>query len=148
MCIIDIHSACSYPSNVLSNFHANLFFFDGVRCGSIEGVLQSLRYSDFEEQKSICLLSGRKAKSMGKKKIIDQTLYWKGVSFNRHSDAYQAFLFNLYNSLFVQSENFRKALQDSIGCDLIHLIGKDDPFATLLTNHEFISNLKRLRKLL
>lgn len=43
---IDIWSKNPYPSNILSNLHDNSFGFDGVKCCSMEGFLQSLKYKD------------------------------------------------------------------------------------------------------
>ena len=44
---LDVNSGGLYPSNVLSNMCDNSFEMDGVMCMSMEGFLQSLKYSDY-----------------------------------------------------------------------------------------------------
>ena len=46
----------------LSNFTERHFVFDGVECASIEGVLQSFKFSDTEKQHEVCALIGIQAK--------------------------------------------------------------------------------------
>lgn len=65
---MDIGSSTGYPSSVLSNFAPHSFVFDGVKCASMEGFLQSLKFQDPEMQKHVCTLVGRKAKFKGKRK--------------------------------------------------------------------------------
>ena len=65
---MDIGSGKEYPSNALSNFAPHTFVFDGVQCNSFEGWLQSLKFKNFDMQKSVCLLVGKAAKFKGKKK--------------------------------------------------------------------------------
>lgn len=76
---IDVWSKSPYPANVLSNLYPHAFEIDGVRCASMEGFLQALKYKDDETQKEICALSGKEAKE---RSISDwqetQTVYWKG----------------------------------------------------------------------
>ena len=47
---VDIWSKSPYPANVLSNLHDNEFYFDGVKCGSMEGFLQSLKQKNVKKQ--------------------------------------------------------------------------------------------------
>lgn len=65
---MDIGSGTGYPSAALSNFAPHSFVIDGVECASMEGFLQSLKFSDPEMQKHVCTLVGKKAKFKGKKK--------------------------------------------------------------------------------
>ena len=85
---MDIGSGTGYPSSALSNFSPHSFVIDGVECASMEGFLQSLKFSDPEMQKHVCTLVGKKAKFKGKKKRWwrDQTLYWRGKAIDRHSE--------------------------------------------------------------
>lgn len=77
---MDIGSGSGYPSGSLSNFSPHPFIVDGVLCNSMEGFLQSLKYSNVEMQEYICTLVGKKAKFKGKNKAWykKQTLYWQG----------------------------------------------------------------------
>ena len=47
---MDIGSGKGYPENSLSNFAPHKFVIDGVECNSMEGFLQSLKFSNPEMQ--------------------------------------------------------------------------------------------------
>ena len=85
---MDIGSGTGYPSLALSNFAPHSFVIDGVECASMEGFLQSLKFSDPEMQKHVCTLVGKKAKFKDKKKRWwrEQKLYWQGKAIDRHGD--------------------------------------------------------------
>lgn len=145
---IDINSMGQYPANVLSNLYIKPFFMDGEYFGSIEGFLQGLRVKNVIDQRAVFRLSGITAKLSGKKHPInkEQMLYYKGVKFNRHSEFYHELIERAFSKCFVQNDVFKEALAACDGCELIHSIGKDDPFDTILTNAEFIGALEQLRK--
>lgn len=46
---MNMYSPGEYPLNKLSNFAPNEFEMDGVKCGSMEGFLQSLKYRNITE---------------------------------------------------------------------------------------------------
>lgn len=144
---MDIGSGNGYPESSLSNFTPRSFIFDGVKCSSIEGVLQSFKFKDIEIQEYVCTLVGRYAKSKGKKKKWwqQQELYWKGVTYKRDSKEYEDLLDNLYNSVYDQCENFRKALKATNKATLKHSLGKSKTKETILTTQEFCGRLTRLR---
>jgi len=144
---MDIGSGKGYPQSALSNFVPRVFMFDGVRCNSLEGVLQSFKFESTGMQEYICTLVGRTAKLSGKKKAWyrTQTLYWKGEIIDRHSDRYQELITSLYDAVFDQCESFRKALIAIHRAVLTHSIGKSDPHRTILTEREFVGQLNRLR---
>lgn len=146
---MDIGSGNQYPSSALSNFAPHPFTFDGVECASMEGFLQSLKFSNPEMQAHVCTLVGKAAKFKGKKKKWwrDQTLYWKGVPIPRASDAYQILIENAYNAIFLNS-GFRRALAATGKATLTHSMGKSKITETVLTEREFVNNLTRLRNLL
>lgn len=48
---MDIGSGKGYPSSALSNFSPHPFVLDGVEIASMEGFLQSLKFSNIEIQK-------------------------------------------------------------------------------------------------
>ena len=48
---MDIGSQNGYPSGALSNFAPHPFEIDGIKCNSMEGFLQSLKFSNPEMQK-------------------------------------------------------------------------------------------------
>ncbi len=145
--VIDIRAKGEYPSNELSNYAEHHFIIDGVRCFSMEGFLQSLKYSKPREQRVVCKLTGKEAKERGQQ--IDwkssQQLYWNGTTIDRHSEIYQELLKKAYGALY-ESKTFRDALRASNGKKLIHSYGEDDPQQTVLTTEEFLGLLNWLRK--
>ena len=143
---MDIGSGSGYPSCALSNFAPHPFTIDGVLCCSMEGFLQSLKFSNPEMQKQVCTLVGKAAKFKGKKKKWWQTqkLYWQGVEYDRHGDEYQKLLDRAYDAL-AQNSGFRSALLATGTAALTHSIGKANPSETVLTKAEFCGRLMRLR---
>lgn len=143
---MDIGSNNSYPAGTLSNFATHPFTFDGVECASMEGFLQSLKFSNPEMQIYVCTLVGIKAKHKGKHKnwYRDQTLYWKGIPIKRDSEAYQLLLNRAYNQLN-RNPGFRSALLATNKATLTHSVGKHDIHHTVLTVQEFCSRLTYLR---
>lgn len=143
---MDISSNSGYPAAALSNFAPHPFIMDGVRCNSMEGFLQSLKFKDTEMQKQVCLLAGRAAKFKGKKKKWwrDQKLYWKGVEYARGGEAYQALLDRAFWALS-ENEGFTKALLATGDATLTHSIGKVKQTETVLTRSEFCSRLTKIR---
>lgn len=148
--IIDIHSKGEYPSCDLSNFAKNEFCIDGIKCSSMEGFLQSLKFKNLRKQKNVCLLSGKNAKNSTRHTFaqfrwrITHNLYWQGRRVNRFSDEYQNLLDRAYNELSKNTE-FIKALECSSGNVLVHSIGKKDARKTVLTEYEFVSRLNSVR---
>lgn len=143
---MDIGAGNDYPSCALSNFARHPFTFRGVKCASMEGLLQSFKFSSPEMQKYVCTLVGRTAKFTGKKKAWHQTqtFYWNGKPIKRDSQEYQDLLDEVYDCLY-QNEGFRRALAATRGATLTHSIGKSDMRRTVLTTSEFCSRLRKLR---
>jgi predicted NAD-dependent protein-ADP-ribosyltransferase YbiA (DUF1768 family) len=144
---MDIGSGSGFPSAALSNFAPHPFIFDGVECNSMEGLLQSFKFSNPEMQKEVCKLVGKQAKFKGKKKkwYKTQTLYWQGVEFKRDSDEYQNLLDRAFDALST-NEGFRRALLATGDSVLTHSIGKTKENETVLTRTEFCSRLMKIRE--
>lgn len=143
---MDIGSGTGFPSASLSNFAPHGFIIDGVECASMEGFLQSLKFSNPEMQKEVCKLVGKAAKFKGKKKkwYRTQTLHWQGKEIPRNSEEYQKLLDRAFDALG-QNASFQKALIATGNATLTHSIGKKKTNETVLTTQEFISRLYRLR---
>ncbi|HGW1490568.1 TPA: hypothetical protein ACNPUU_002786 [Escherichia coli] len=135
------------PYERLSNFHPYHFLFRGVECGSMEGLLQSLKFPLPEKQMKVAKLVGLKAKRVGKKKkwFIDHKLYWQGEPICRFSEEYKLLLLEAFTALFEQSEQFRTELLKTGTEQLIHSVGKQSEKFTVLTEDEFVSILSELR---
>lgn len=143
---MDIGAGKGYPSSNLSNFSPHPFEIDGVKCNSMEGFLQSLKFKNEDMQRWVCQLVGLQAKykGKGKKWWITQTVYWKGKEIDRHSQEYQDLLDRAYDALSKNS-SFRKALLATGNSSLTHSIGKSDSHHTILTEQEFCSRLLNIR---
>lgn len=146
---MDIRSGSGYPASALSNFAPHPFEIDGVKCNSMEGFLQSLKFKDENMQMYVCTLTGKVAKFKGKPKKwwLTQTLWWRGVEIDRHSNEYQNLLNRAYFELS-NNEGFKKALLATKDAVLTHSIGKNNPSHTILTEREFCSRLMKLREVL
>jgi predicted NAD-dependent protein-ADP-ribosyltransferase YbiA (DUF1768 family) len=143
----DIGSGKGFPASALSNFAPHPFEIDGVKCNSMEGFLQSLKFKDTEMQRHVCTLVGREAKFKGKSKKWwkTQTLWWQGKEIDRHSQEFQVLLDHAFNCLS-QNEGFRNALLATKNQTLIHSMGKRDPHHTVLTESEFCNRLLNIRE--
>ncbi len=143
---MDIGAGNKYPSNSLSNFAPHVFYIDTVKCNSMEGFLQSLKFKDKAMQVEVCKLVGKAAKFKGKKKKWwrDQTLYWNGVAYKRDSPEYQALLDRAFDCL-LQNIKFQRALLATDNAVLKHSIGKRKKNETVLTQQEFCSRLTLMR---
>lgn len=146
---MDIGSGTGFPSANLSNFSPHPFIIDGVECASMEGFLQSLKYSNVEMQKYVCTLVGKQAKFKGKKKkwYRTQTLYWNGEEYKRDSKEYQELIDRAFEALG-DNEKFKKALLATGTAKLTHSMGKRKISETVLTEQEFVSRLTKVRKAL
>ncbi len=143
---MDIGSKAGYPAGALSNFAPHPFVIDGIECNSMEGFLQSLKFSNEEMQKYVCTLVGFQAKSKGKNKKWwkTQTLYWMGKEIDRHSKEYQDLIDKAYDCIS-KNDGFKRALLATGNATLTHSMGKRDESKTILTEREFCSRLMRLR---
>ena len=147
---MDIGSGAGYPAASLSNFAPHPFVFDGVQVNSMEGFLQSLKFSNPAMQEHVCTLVGKAAKFKGKKKkwYREQTLYWKGQPIARRSEAYQVLLENAYLAMLYQSNSFRRALKATGNATLTHSMGRSKENETVLTEKEFVNLLTYCRSLI
>ncbi len=144
---MDIHSKSKYPSNKLSNFAGHRFVLDGIQINSMEGFLQSLKFSNPDMQEEVCKLVGFAAKQKGGKKNWRQRqiLYWRGIKVERGGEIYQNLLDRAYGAMAVQSDSFRRALLASGDGQLTHSIGGRKKSETVLTTTEFCSRLMKIR---
>lgn len=145
---MDIGSKNKYPAGKLSNFTAFKFFFDGIECSSMEGLLQSFKFENIEAQKITCSLTGFDAKRKGSGRNSywqeKQTLWWNGKSYRRNSKEYQNLLNRAYNALYT-NEEFRNTLKDAGNAIFTHSIGKNNKKETVLTEREFCKRLQHLK---
>ncbi len=145
---MDIGSGKAYPANALSNFAPHEFTFREIRVASMEGLLQSLKFSNPEMQKHVCTLVGIKAKNKGRNKNwrTTQTLWWLGQPIQRDSQEYQTLLTEAFKAMFDQNEKARKALLATGNATLTHSIGKINQSDTVLTRAEFCQRLTQNRE--
>ena len=143
---MDIGSGSGYPESSLSNFAPHPFEIDGVKCNSMEGFLQSLKFENPDMQVFVCQLVGKAAKFKGKKKKWwrTQTLYWRGKTIPRDSEEYQQLLDRAFDALS-ENQSFCSALLATGKATLTHSIGKSNQSETVLTKQEFCSRLTKIR---
>lgn len=147
---IDIHSKADFPAAALSNLAAHRFEVDGVVCASMEGLLQSLKFTDPADQARVRGLSGVAAKKAGRDGagwMATGMLSWAGSPLDRRSTGYQELLERAYDSL-AGNDAFARALRATGAEPLAHTIGGDDPASTILTAAEFCGQLVRVRSAL
>ena len=143
----DICAKGSHPEDILSNLCNNSFFFDGIQCEGMEGLLQSLKYQDIELQRKVCLMTGNEAQQHS---ISDwqkgQIVWWKGRAINRQSPGYHQLVYNAYAEMYLWSVRFRDALMSTVGKQLLYDSGKKGSYKTILTDQEFCKMLTDLRE--
>ena len=146
---MDIKSGKSGPAGGLSNFQPRPFIYDGVECASMEGFLQSLKFSNIDMQRHVCTLVGRAAKNAGRGKNWQktQTLWWNGLPIKRDSDQYQQLLDEAFVALF-RNKKARECLLSTGDAKLTHNIGRIKMSETVLTRNEFCKRLMDIRSIL
>lgn len=145
---MDVISLAGFPAGTISNFTPHEFVFDGVKCSSMEGLIQSFKFQDRREQIEVCKLSGFAAKRRGQTRNDvwqhAQKLWWNNQEYDRHGSAYQILLDRAFETL-VQNDSFRDALLATNEEVLTHSVGSSNPNETVLTEQEFCSRLMRMR---
>ena len=147
--VINIDFRSSVPiESKLSNFNSYQFTIDGVECASMEGFIQSLKTDDIHVQRQLCTMVGRVAKRAGR--LLpdwrpNQTLYWNGVTYNRHSEGYINLVTRAYSLLANQNEEFRTLLISTGESTLTHKVGSQIMNETVLTEREFCDILIGIR---
>jgi len=144
---MDISSRNSGAAGKLSNFTPRPFMFLGVKCNSMEGLLQALKFKDPTMAAHICTLVGFNAKKAGSKKNWQktQTLWWNGCPIKRDSDEYQELLDEAFECLYRGNRKARKTLLSTQNANLTHSIGRSKASETVLTKQEFCSRLMNIR---
>ena len=146
---VDVWSGSAWPACALSNLTAHEFVVDEQTCASVEGFLQSLKFSDPVRAQQVRQLSGRRAKQAGRERAArwqgTGTLHWLGRPIERDSDEYQWLLDRAYFALFTQCEDAALALKATGRRMLVHTRGRNDPTETVLTADEFCSRLLAMR---
>ncbi len=146
---------CDYRSTGLAHQLSNLcnyeFELDGIKLGSMEAFLQSIKFVTDAEKQLVYPLYGVacfRAGQKGNAWKMTQTLQWNGVWYQRSSNEYQQLLERAYDALCAQSKPFRQALRQSEGRELRHDFGKTNMQDSVLTRIEYIYQLYRLRAVL
>jgi predicted NAD-dependent protein-ADP-ribosyltransferase YbiA (DUF1768 family) len=146
---MDIYSKAEWPSSDLSNFAPHEFVFEGVKCASMEGFIQSLKFKTSRIQKDVCNLVGIIAKRRGQKRNKawkkDPVVWWKGKAIGRYSREYQDLLDRAFEALS-KNDNFKKALLSTGNVILTHSVGAKKKSNTILTEQEFCLRLMFIRK--
>lgn len=148
MTVIDISFRGVGLERDLSNLVAYPFMLDGVFCGSMEGFLQSLKFTLPHRKREIAALDGAEAwrnGQTGNDWQDTQILFWDDVAYPRLSKKYHGLLARAYDTCVRANDTFAEALRQSGDALLVHTRGKHNPTNTVLTEYEYIYNLNRLR---
>ncbi len=147
---IEIGGHTNHPiGKRLSNFFERAFVFDGVKCASFEGWIQSVKCHDSEAQKELCKLVGKEAWKAGQAHNDWKnkgTLYWQGTTYGRTSRAYMLLVARVYDAIYDQNPEFKADLLALGDSDIWHSIGKAGPHNTTLTEVEMLLHYERLRR--
>jgi predicted NAD-dependent protein-ADP-ribosyltransferase YbiA (DUF1768 family) len=146
---INISSKGGWPANVLSNFAATPFVFDGVRCNSAEGFIQALKFRNPEMQKHVCALVGKGAKMAGKKAADrirrEHKVWWQGQEFEFRSEQHFGLVERALRQKYTQSDRAKRALAATRDCALTHDVVQSDSQHTSLPADVFVRILYRIR---
>ena len=137
-------------ARVLSNLYHLEFKFRGKKVGSIEGILQGIKYRDKKVQNKVLKYSGLDAYHTRAANTLDfwgnnGKLYWQGKEMLRDSEEYQMFLDEVYLSA-LKNPLYRRFLLASGDKYLLHHIGRVDKKETVLTRFEYEQRLNSLRE--
>ena len=147
--IVDISSHSNWPGNVLSNFAHTPFYFCLVRCYSMEGFIQSLKWPGLGDQTTCCLLSGTEAKRKGRQAdslLLDarQVLWWRGREFSVHSEEHYTLVRDALTAKFTQNATALAALMETGNCTLTHSV--PEQAGTTLPHRVFLEMLTTIRR--
>lgn len=147
--IIECDSKSEHPlGKVLSNLTKHSFVLDNLKCASMEGFLQSLKFMDKAKAEEVRGMYGYTAFKTGQGGNLwkeGQRLFWNGKSYQRLSSSYHDLLDRAYDALFDQNLDYQAALAETGNATLVHTRGKHDPQDSVLTHWEYIYQLYRLR---
>lgn len=137
-------------ARILSNLYPISFKFRGKRVGSIEGVLQGIKYKDKKMQNLVFKYSGLDAYHTRACNTLnfwgnDGILYWQGKPIKRDGEEYQMFLDELYVSA-LSNPLYKSALLATGDKYILHHIGNTNINETVLTRFEYEQRLNALRE--
>lgn len=142
---------CDYRSEgagkILSNLFPHDFRLDGIECASMEGFLQSLKFTSDDAADYVRSLAEMEAYRFGQSGNgwkVDQVLHWNGRDYPRLSAEYHDLLTRAYDAL-MRNPDFCLTLVATGNATLVHSRGKHDPRDTTLTQWEYLYQLYRLR---
>jgi hypothetical protein len=132
----------------LSNLHERHFFFKGIECHSIEGVLQAFKCPDQKKQEEMCLFSGKEAQRSGQEFgwSKDRLMHWQGQGHKRGTPEYSQIVTELFDATADAEDSTLLADLLATGhMELLHSIGKTYQYRTVLTINDFLVHMYRLR---
>lgn len=144
---MDIGNGRGPALSPLSTTALHTFAIDGVKCLSLESLIQSLKFEKASLQASVCSDKPKVAKERGKK-VIDwaagHKVHWKGVPMDRTSEQHKGFVEHVVREMARQCPEFCQALS-STGDLVLTSPGKSRESETPVTEAEYCRALKRVR---
>lgn len=144
---MNIGSGKGFPLSQLRSDSLHAFELDGVKCASIESFVQGLKFEKPSQQVSVCKETPKAARERGKKASDwknNQTLWWKGVSFDRRSSEHRELLFRALSQVAHHCSAFREALLHT-GSSVLECPTQSKEFDTPVTEAEFSAALTSVR---
>jgi len=147
----DISDNRGWPYGMLDPSAPVRFEIDGVECASLDGFVESLKFSTVKEQKNITKRVGNDAKKNSAikdffphNKTADRMLHWQGESFKRNSKTFDKLIARAFREM-AKNPRYQAALLLTQDVTFTHSKGKANKKDTVLTKKELIDNLTELR---
>lgn len=148
--IEDISDERGFPFGMLDPSAPVRFEIDGVKCASLDGFVESLKFERIIDQKNISKRVGNDARKRGIEKDnpgnqkADRMLYWQGDTFKRNGKTFNRLLARVFREM-AKNARYQAALMATQDADFRYPKGKTNKKDTVLTKKELTDNLKKLR---
>ncbi len=133
----------------LSNFTETPFSFEGITFNSGESFVQAIKFDTLEQQKSVAILEGYKARMKGKKKTKklseEPFITWNGERIELFTDSYYELVYRGLLEKFKQNQKAKTALLLSVNHEIIFDNGFPEPKFNTLPNEMFVAILQIIR---
>lgn len=144
---MDIGTGKGPTLSQLSTTALHSFVVDGVRCSSLESLIQALKVEKASLAASFCCDKPKSAKERAKKHFnwsAGGKVYWLGQAIDRSSAQHRALIERVIAEMARQCPAFRQALVDT-GSTVLSSPGRSRESETPVTEDEYCSALASVR---
>ncbi len=138
---------------ILSNLADTPFSYNGYDFGSVEAVLQGIKFEDERQRQEVFALEGLAALKAGRKFVesmseaIPEFVYWQEKEISYNSDEHRLLLASFIREKIRQNDDVMDALLSTENLFIYHDVGEESP-NTSLPEKFYIEVLLSERKLL